>query len=415
MKLRYVFKTAVSGLRTHGGRSALTILGIVIGVMAIILIMAIGKGAQNLILTQVEGMGSKTIIVIPGREPKGPTDPSIVEAILSDSLKDRDFKALQNKANVPGLDKIMPIVFGPATAVYESNTYRTTIIGSSDMIADIFDLQPAEGNFFTAEDIKGLADVAVIGSKVKTQLFGQSPALGERIKIKGRTVRIVGILPEKGQVSLFNFDEIVLIPYTTAQQYIFGIKYFNRFIIEAKTEEIIPSTINDITLTLRNLHGITDPAKDDFYITSQADIVKRLDVITSILTLLLTSVAAISLLVGGIGIMNIMLVNVTERTREIGLRKALGATESDIMTQFLMEAIILTALGGLLGIAIGVGIAWLIAFGFRYFGGINWVFVFPVSAVLIGVGVSAAIGLVFGLYPAGQAAKKSPMEALRYE
>jgi putative ABC transport system permease protein len=415
MNIRFTLDTAVKGLTTHKSRSALTILGIVIGISSIILIMSIGKGAQSLILNQIQGMGSKTIIVIPGREPKGPTDPSVVQNLLSDSLKIKDFNDLQNPSNVPGLDKIMPIVFGPGLATFEDQTYRPTIIGTSDLMPEMFDLQTDQGQFFTDDDVKGRSDVVVLGSKTKTELFGDSPAVGEKIKLKGKTFRVIGTLPQKGQASLFNFDEMALIPYTTAQQYLFGIKYFNRLIVQSKTEAGINSVIEDIKSTLRDNHSITDPSKDDFYITSQADIVGRLNVITSILTLLLTSVAAISLLVGGIGIMNIMLVSVTERTKEIGLRKAIGATGTDIMSQFLAEAILLTMLGGAIGILLGASLSWLVAFGFKNFGHLNWDFVFPFSAALLGLGVAGSIGLVFGLYPARQASQKSPIEALRYE
>ena len=222
MIFKYSFKTAVIGLKTNGSRSALTILGIVIGIASIILIMSLGQGAQNLILSQVQGMGSKTIIVIPGREPKGPSDSA---QIFSDSLKSRDFELLQRKENVPTLQNIMPMLFGGETASFGSDTYRPTVFGTSPIIQQIFDLQVAEGTFFSDDDIRGNAAVVVIGSKIKTELFGDSPALGERIKIKDRSFRVIGVMPSKGQVSFFNFDEAALIPYTTAQQYVFGIKY----------------------------------------------------------------------------------------------------------------------------------------------------------------------------------------------
>lgn len=415
MILKYQFKTALTGLKTHKSRSALTILGIVIGITAIIFMMSVGAGAQDLILGQIQGLGSKTIVVIPGREPKGPTDPSVVETILSDSLKERDLRALREKSNVPTLTEVMPIVFGTASAVYEGETYRPTVFGASDLIAELFDLFPKEGVFFTEGDIKSRASVVVVGSKVVEELFGASDALGQRIKIKGRNFRIVGVLSKKGQVSFFNFDEAVIIPYTTAQQYIFGIKHFNRLIIQAESEEAISQTVRDIEITLRNSHNISDPDKDDFFVETQADLVERIGVITTIFTLFLVSVAAISLLVGGIGIMNIMLVSVTERTREIGLRKAVGATEKNILFQFLLETIILTAVGGVVGVVLGGGLSFIASLILSRVVSLGWTFSFPVSAALLGLGVSALVGLVFGLYPARQAARKSPIEALRYE
>ncbi len=412
MTLKNNFKIAIDGLKAHKMRSILTILGIVIGIAAIILIMSLGAGAQDLILSQIQGLGSKTIAVAPGREPKGPTD---IAQILSDSLKEKDLLELNKKTNVPMLKNIMPIVFGGETAAFENETYRMTIFGASELIMDIFDLSPEKGFFFTEEDIKNNASVAIIGAKIKEELFGSSEALGKKIKIKNRSFTVIGVLPKKGQVSFFNFDEIAIVPYTTAQKYIFGIKYFHRFMIEAETESDIERTVSDIKTTLRNSHNITDPEKDDFFIETQADLVSRISTITDILTLFLVAVAAISLIVGGIGIMNIMLVSVTERTNEIGLRKALGATKKNILSQFIFEAIILTISGGVIGISLGVLFSLIASFILSRFVGLDWQFSFPIIGAIIGFAVSAFIGLVFGFYPARKASIKNPIEALRYE
>ncbi len=412
MNFKYSAHAALAGLRTNKSRSALTILGIVIGITAIILVMSIGQGAQDLILNQVQGLGSRTIVVIPGREPKGPTDSA---QMFSDSLKEKDLEALKNKANVPTLGSVMPIVFGGETGSYQNETFRLTIFGASEAISTIFDLVPREGIFFTDDYVRSRADVVVIGSKVKKELFGSSDAVGERIKIKDRSFTVIGVLPEKGQVSFFNFDETAIVPYTTAQQYIFGIKYFHRFMIQASSEDSILETVRDIQLTLRDSHGITDPSKDDFFVQTQADLAARLGTITSVMTLFLAAVAAISLVVGGIGIMNIMLVSVTERTREIGLRKAIGATNGDILKQFLLEAVFLTAFGGIVGIVFGVVFGYLASIGLSRALGVSWAFTFPIGSAILGLSVSTAIGLLFGIYPARQASQKSPMEALRYE
>lgn len=412
MHIRYSFKTALRGLKTNRSRSALTVLGIVIGITAIIIVMSLGKGAQNLILGQVQSIGSKIIAVVPGRQPKGPTD---IFSTFTDSLKARDLDALENKNNVPHLSKIMPLVFGSESIAYESDTYRSTIFGVTDLFAKIYDMEPSEGRNFTEEEVKGYADVVIIGSKVKDELFGDSDALGQKVKIKGRNFKVLGILPQKGQFSFLNFDETAIVPYTTAQQYLFGIKYFNRMVIEADSETNVGQTVEDIKITLRNLHNIEDPSKDDFFIETQAEAIQTVSTITNVLTLFLAAVAAISLIVGGIGIMNIMLVSVTERTREIGLRKAVGATDRDILMQFLLEAIILTVVGGIIGVSLGALISFGASVGLSKALNLQWGFTFPIQAALLGLGVAAFVGLVFGLYPARKASLKNPIEALRYE
>jgi len=254
-----------------------------------------------------------------------------------------------------------------------------------------------------------------LGSKVKEELFGSSDAINRIIKIKGKNFRVVGILPKKGSGSLVNFDDSAFAPYTTVQENLLGIKYFNRIVVEIDSEENVDRTVSDIEITIRNLHDITDPEKDDFYIETQEDMVESVSMVTGVLTLFLASVAAISLLVGGVGIMNIMLVSVTERTREIGLRKAVGATGKDILMQFLLEATMLTSIGGFIGIFLGASLGFLISLAITKFAGLNWGFSFPFGPALLGLGVAALIGLIFGIYPARQASKKSPIEALRYE
>jgi len=413
MTLKNAFKTSIRGLKTNRSRSFLTILGIVIGITAIILVMSLGEGAQDLILGQIQGqVGSKVMEIAPGRQPKGPTD---FMSIFSDSLKQKDLDALLKKENVPHLERIMPLVFGSETVSYGGETYQATLYGMTDAAGKMYNIYPDEGRFLTEEDVKSYADVAVIGSKVVEELFPNNEALGQKIKIKGKNFRVIGILEEKGQGTLIGFDDTVIVPYTTAQQYILGIKYFNHLIVEADSEENIEQTIEDIEITLRNSHNITDPEKDDFNVTSQADAMEMVGTILNILTLFLATIAAISLVVGGVGIMNIMLVSVTERTREIGLRKAIGATEKNILTQFLLESVLLTVVGGIIGIILGAGFSFLASVILTKFAGLEWGFSFPIPAAILGLGVSAAVGLIFGIYPARQAAKKSPIEALRYE
>lgn len=413
MKFEDVLLTATAGLSAHKSRTALTILGIIIGITAIILIMSLGQGAQNLILSQIQGqVGSKVIEIAPGRQPKGPTD---FMSIFADSLKQKDVEALKKKSNVPHLEKIMPLVFGSGVASYGGETYQATLYGMTDAAVKMYNISPGEGRFFSEDEVKSYADVAVIGSGVQEELFANGEALGQKIKIKGKNFRVIGILPKKGQGTLIGFDETIIVPYTTAQQYILGIKHFQHLIVEADSEANVSRTVEDIKITLRNSHNISDPEKDDFHVNSQADAMAMVSTITNILTLFLVAVAAISLLVGGVGIMNIMLVSVTERTREIGLRKAVGATSKNILFQFLLEAVILTGTGGLIGVLLGSGLSFVTSFILSRFLDLDWAFSFPIEGALIGLAVAAGVGLAFGIFPARQAAKKNPIEALRYE
>ena len=412
MTSKDIFKTAFFGLRANKMRSILTIIGIIIGISSIMLVMSIGRGAEDLILNQIRGLGSRTIIIEPGREPSGP---SVLAEIFTDSLKIREVEALKNPVNVPGLKGLTPVVMRVTPVAFENETLRTNIIGISELMFEILDIYPSEGYLFGDEDVKQMASVAVIGSEVKRKLFGHSDALGRKIKIKGKNFKIIGIVPPKGQVALFNVDDMVAVPYTTAQKYIAGINYFSPLIVQAENEEIVPRVANDIKITLRGLHNITDPEKDDFHITTQADAVERVNTVTGIITALLVSVAAISLVVGGIGIMNIMLVSVTERTREIGLRKAIGATDNNILAQFLTEAVMLTFAGGIAGIIVGTGLSFIGSLVLSKFVARDWPFSFPLEAAILALGVSVFIGIIFGLQPARQASRKSPIEALRYE
>lgn len=410
MTFKEYLTTSVSALKINSVRSLLTILGIVIGIAAIILIMSLGEGAQKLIISQVQGLGTKSVVVVPGRRLDGP--PTTVGL---QSLKKRDLEELSKKYNVPHSANVIPVIFGNDITEFESQSFRAQIYGSSELMPFVFEANPVEGTFFSEEDVKSAASIVVIGSKVNEELFPNGSGLGKRIKIKGRSFKVIGILEAKGSTSIINFDDGVVVPYTTAQNYLFGSKHFDRILVDVDTELNINSTLQDIAQTLRTTHNIDDPTKDDFTLVNQKALADKVGVITSALTYFLALVAAISLLVGGIGIMNIMLVSVTERTREIGLRKAVGATTKNILIQFLVESVVLTLLGGLIGIILGTGASFIISIILSKIVSFNWDFIFPFGGALLGIGVSSAIGLIFGVYPARQAASKSPIEALRYE
>jgi len=407
-------KVAYKALKVNKSRSFLTILGILIGIAAIIMMMSIGKGAENLILGEIGGFGSETIAVRPGQEPTGPTD--IAGTLFNDSLTQRDVDLIKKKNNVPHAEKVVPFVIVPGSIAYEGETYTPFIMGGdAGFFVNFYDSPLAKGDIFREIDAKQLGRVTVIGNKVKEELFGESDALGKSVQIKGQKFRIIGILEPRGQVAFFNIDDLVIIPHTTAQKYLLGIDYFHEIVVIADSVNNVDRTVADIEATIRESHGIDDPDKDDFFVESLQGAAEQIQVVISTLTAFLSSVVAIALVVGGVGVMNIMLVSITERTREIGLRKAVGATEKDIMKQFLFEAVLLTGIGGILGILLGGVLSFLISLLLAQTVAPDWTFSFPLSAVLLGLGVTSLVGLVFGLYPARKAAQKDPIDALRYE
>jgi len=414
MNSRLLLKTAISGLRVNKIRSLLTILGIIIGVTAIVLVVALGQGAQDLILSEIEGIGGNTVVIRPGRQPEGPTD--VADTILSDSVKQRDIDALHRPENVPGVTSIEPGVIVSGSVTYEDRIYRPLSLGwTADGLLEMFNVDISEGTLFTEEDIRQRAKVAILGHEVKQELFGDSNAIGEVVTIRGHKLRVIGLLPKTGQTQLFNFDELLLMPYSTAQRTILNIDFYHEVILKLEEGANPNQVAEDVRATLRENHGITDPNKDDFFVLTQEEIAGTISTITSVLTIFLVAIASISLVVGGVGIMNIMLVSVTERTKEIGLRKAVGATDQDILSQFLIEAIILTGSGGAIGTILAISLSFAVAIVARNTYGVPWPITIPVAAIILGVGTAALVGMVFGIYPARQAAKKDPITSLRYE
>lgn len=409
----YTIQTAYRAIRANKVRSGLTVLGIVIGITAIMLIVSIGEGAQNLILGEIQGMGAETIVLRPGRQPKGPSD--FAQTLFANSLKERELEALKRKENIPDIVSLAPVVFISDSVTYGSAVERPTIYGwSAQFMASMMKVVVDKGTLFDESDIKQEAAVAVIGSKLAKNLFESEDPLGKLIRIKGKNFRVVAVLAPGGS-GLFNTENMVIVPYTTALTYLSSSKFYNEIMIKVSSPEAVDRSVRDINMTLRELHDITDPDKDDFYVETQKGTIDQIGTILSVLTAFLSAVVAISLVVGGIGVMNVMLVSVTERTKEIGLRKALGARNRDILAQFLTEAMLLTLFGGLIGVFLGIVFGYLASIGLSRGLGVAWAFTFPLQATLIGIFTSACVGIIFGIYPARKASKKSPIEALRYE
>lgn len=411
MKFKHLFLTAIQALQSHKSRSALTILGIVIGVAAIIMVMSLGKGTEALILNEVSGLGPETVILRPG---SSLTD--FTQTIYSQTITTADIEALKKKQNVPNLIEIAPFVISYEPIEYQGELFRPSIMGgSAEFMFNFLDVELTEGRLYTDDDIDQEARVAIIGSEIREELFGSSRALGEQIKIKDKKFKVIGVTEDIGSKAGFNYDTLILIPHTSAQTYITGTDYFAEVMIRADSPENAEKLAYDVAVTLRDTHDLSFNEEDDFNITTQEETIAMIETIVNVFTAFLVTVVAISLVVGGVGIMNIMLVSVSERTKEIGLRKAIGATRTDILKQFLFEAIILTSVGGVMGVIIGATLSFVISLVLAETVAEDWTYIFPIAGSLLGVGVSAAVGLIFGSYPANQAAKKSPIEALRYE
>lgn len=410
MKMQDLMATALTSLRRNKSRSVLTILGIVIGIAAVILMLSIGRSAEDYILSEVADLGSDLVFVEPssGDPTSGPPDPFIEQTVNLD-----DVEALRDSAFFSVVDGSL---ISTLTVSNGDESDFVQIAGATETYLDIFPADFEAGSFFSQSDVDGYARVAVLGKQTAEDLFGDQNPIDQKIKIKKLSFRVVGVLEEQGTQFFQNLDERITIPVTTMQRDLLGVDHVN--FISARAIGDVEIAKEEARYILRDTHDIDNPEddieKDDFFVSSQSDAVETVGVIGSILTVLLASIAAISLLVGGIGIMNIMLVSVTERTKEIGLRKSIGATYKDILKQFLVESVLLTSVGGIIGILIGIGTSLLSALIVQNF--VNgWTASLPAEAIFLGLIVSSIIGIVFGLYPARRAAKLDPVQALRYE
>jgi putative ABC transport system permease protein len=405
---------AFRNLRARKGRSLMTMLGIIIGVSGVIIIVSLGAGAQSLVLGQITKLGSNIIGILPGNsDESGP--PAAVFGIQVTTLNLRDVQAMSNKARVPNAVAIAPFANGAGTVTYGNKSVDTSFTGTTADFPNVQNVPFAYGTFFDQSEGSTGANVTVLGWDVYEQLFpdGENP-LGKVVKIKQVPLRVVGVMSKQGTVAFQNQDDQIVIPLAIAQKQLLGINHLQFVRVKVDQTGNVKSTMEDIKVVLREEHNIRNESDDDFSVRDLADAVKILTNITNGLQLFLALMAGISLIVGGIGIMNIMLVTVSERTREIGLRKAIGATPQAIRNQFLIEAILLTSIGGLAGILVGSGISYAIALGARY-AGYDWAFIISPVAILLALGVSILTGVTFGLYPAIKASKLDPIDALRYE
>ncbi len=388
-------------------RTGLAMLGVVIGIGSVIALVSLGQASQQAIQSQIQSLGSNLLTVQPGSQRSGGIQGA---AGGGTTLTMADAKAIETSVNVTTIQKVSPEYTSRSQVIAGKNNTNTQIIGSTPAYADVHNVTIASGTFITQTDVDSMRKVAVVGSTVVTDIFPNNPSpIGQVIRIAGQPFIIIGITTAKGGTGFQNQDDRVYIPVTTAQKQVFGTDYLSSISLQAKSPEVMTQAQNEVGYFLLARHKLGDPSKADFSILSQSDILSTATATTSTFTTLLAGIAAISLLVGGIGIMNIMLVTVTERTREIGLRKALGAKRKSIITQFLVEAIMLTFTGGIIGICLGIFASFL----YSYF--THSTFFLSLPSVLLAFVVSAGIGILFGWYPARKAANLQPIEALRYE
>ena len=403
---RETLRTALAGLAANKLRSGLTVLGMTIGVGAVIVLIAVGNGSSKKVQSSIQALGTNTLTVMPGG---GGFGPSSTSSSASVSLTLDDAKALEDPTLAPDVSAASPVVnVQSPTLVNGSTSYQPSqTVGTTASYAKAQNYQASSGQFITDQQVNSRERVAVIGPTVASSLFsGQNP-VGQTIQINGSSFRVIGVTKSKGSNGFQDSDDIVIVPVTAAQDVLSGYGDISQIVVQAKSEQQLDAAQTEVTSILYDRLDVTDPTDPGFQVLNQGSILQASSSTSKVFTTLLGAVAAISLLVGGIGVMNIMLVSVTERTREIGIRKAVGARRAHILSQFLAEAVLVSVLGGLTGVAAGV-----IASRFEIAG------VQPVIAtysIFLAFGAATAAGLFFGTYPAGRAAAMRPMEALRFE
>lgn len=411
MRYRDVLNIAISSLKKSKLRTALTIIGVIIGITAVSVIISAGDSLENLVVGQMDSFGSD-LIQTEVRVPKGSGGSTAqVQGVEITTMTLDDREAIED---LPYIKNTYAAVMAQEILAWQGNINKALIYGVSPEFIDIDASTVESGRFFTKEEDDNLARVIVLGSQVKEDLFGNSDAVGQNIKVNKQNYKVIGVLEPRGTVFFFNMDEVVYIPIQTTQKLILGIDYVASITSQMTDISREDEAVEEMRAILRERHDIDDPDKEDFEVMSMADAQDLVKTILGGVTLLLIALASVSLIVGGVGIMNIMYATVAERTFEIGLRKAVGSTKSDIMRQFLLEAIFITVLGGVGGVLLGLLLTYLV-YLVAQVTGFEWTFSWSIGGTALSLGFAVAIGLIFGLYPARRAAALDPIVALRRE
>lgn len=407
MELKEIIIEAFGTLGLNKMRTFLAVLGIVIGIGSVIALISLGESSQKSIENQIQSLGANLLTISPSGQSSGPVRAA---AGGGTTLTLDDAKAIESNTQITTIKSVSPEYQRRTQITAGRNNTNTQITGVVPIYADIHKVSVSQGVFISQYDVDSQSRVAVLGPQTATDLFGEGvDPIGQSIRINKQSFKVIGLTASKGGSGFNNPDDSIYVPLTSAQKLIFGSDYLTSISVEANSKEVMTDAQNQIGYFLLSRHKLSDPSQADFLIFSQNDILATVTQVTNTFTMLLGGIAAISLLVGGIGIMNIMLVTVTERTREIGLRKALGAKKKTIITQFLTEAIILTFVGGVIGMILGIAISGILTKI------MNVPFTISPSAMTLAIGVSGAVGIIFGWYPAKQASQLQPIEALRYE